>query len=105
VLAEVRAAARDAVEDVATGTGLLAQEAVSITESRRNIIGVDLSEGMLAIARDKLGISLIEGTAEALPLADEIADFVTMAYALRHVSDLAAAFREFHRVLRRGGTL
>jgi demethylmenaquinone methyltransferase/2-methoxy-6-polyprenyl-1,4-benzoquinol methylase len=40
-----------------------------------------------------------------LPLADEIADFVTMAYALRHVSDLAAAFREFHRVLRRGGTL
>jgi demethylmenaquinone methyltransferase/2-methoxy-6-polyprenyl-1,4-benzoquinol methylase len=91
--------------DVATGTGLLAQEAVSITESRRNVIGVDLSEGMLAIARDKLGVSLIEGTAEALPLADEIADFVTMGYALRHVSDLAAAFREFHRVLRRGGTL
>ena len=91
--------------DVATGTGLLAQEAVSITESRRNVIGVDLSEGMLAIARDKLGIPLIEGTAEALPLADEIADFVTMGYALRHVSDLAAAFREFHRVLRRGGTL
>ena len=91
--------------DVAIGTGLLAQEAVSITESRRNVIGVDLSEGMLAIAREKLGIALIQGTADALPLADEIADFVTMGYALRHVSDLAAAFREFHRVLRRGGTL
>lgn len=52
--------------DVATGTGLLAQEPVSITESRRNVIGVDLGEGMLAIARDKLG-SLIEGTTEALP--------------------------------------
>jgi demethylmenaquinone methyltransferase/2-methoxy-6-polyprenyl-1,4-benzoquinol methylase len=91
--------------DVAIGTGLLAQEAVSITESRRNVIGVDLSEGMLAIAREKLGIALIQGTADALPLADEIADFVTMGYALRHVSDLTAAFREFHRVLRRGGTL
>jgi demethylmenaquinone methyltransferase / 2-methoxy-6-polyprenyl-1,4-benzoquinol methylase len=91
--------------DVAIGTGLLAREAVSITESRSNVIGVDLSEGMLAIARDKLGISLIQGTAEALPLADEIADFVTMGYALRHVSDLAATFREFHRVLRRGGTV
>jgi demethylmenaquinone methyltransferase/2-methoxy-6-polyprenyl-1,4-benzoquinol methylase len=91
--------------DVAIGTGLLAQEAVSITQSRRNVIGVDLSEGMLAIAREKLGNALIQGTADALPLADEIADFVTMGYALRHVSDLTGAFREFHRVLRRGGTL
>lgn len=89
--------------DVAVGTGLLAQEAVSITGSPRNVIGVDLSEGMLAIARKKLGISLIQGAAEALPIADGIADFVTMGYALRHVSDLVATFREFHRVLRRGG--
>lgn len=91
--------------DVATGTGLLAQEAVSITGSRRNVIGIDLSEGMLAVAREKLGIALIQGTAEALPLADGIADFVTMGYALRHVSDLVATFREFHRVLRDGGTV
>lgn len=91
--------------DVAVGTGLLAQEAVSITGSRRNVIGVDLSEGMLAVARKKLGISLIQGAAEALPIADETADFVTMGYALRHVSDLVATFREFHRVLRRGGTV
>jgi demethylmenaquinone methyltransferase / 2-methoxy-6-polyprenyl-1,4-benzoquinol methylase len=90
--------------DVAIGTGLLAREAVSIIGSRRHVIGVDLSEGMLAIARAKLGISLIQGTADALPLADEITDFVTMGYALRHVSDLNATFHEFHRVLRRGGT-
>jgi demethylmenaquinone methyltransferase/2-methoxy-6-polyprenyl-1,4-benzoquinol methylase len=91
--------------DVAVGTGLLAQEAVAITGSRRDVIGVDLSEGMLAIAREKLGISLIQGAAEALPIAGESADFVTMGYALRHVSDLVATFREFHRVLRRGGTV
>ncbi len=90
--------------DVAIGTGLLAQEAVAITGRRHDVIGVDLSEGMLAIARQKLGIALVQGTAEALPLADGIADFVTMGYALRHVSDLAVTFREFHRVLRDGGT-
>lgn len=93
------------VVDVAVGTGLLAQEAVALTGDRRRVIGVDLSEGMLAIARDKLGIPLVQGAAEALPLADGVADFVTMAYALRHVGDLAAALGEFRRVLRRGGTL
>ncbi len=93
------------VVDVAVGTGLLAREAVAITGSRRSVIGVDLSEGMLAIARDKLGIPLLQGAAEGLPLAGEVADFVTMGYALRHVADLMTVFREFHRVLRRGGTL
>ena len=34
---------------------------------------IDVAIGMLAIARDKLGIALIQGSAEALPLADEIA--------------------------------
>jgi demethylmenaquinone methyltransferase / 2-methoxy-6-polyprenyl-1,4-benzoquinol methylase len=93
------------VIDVAVGTGLLAQEAVAITGERRRVIGVDLSERMLAIARGKLGIPLVQGAAEALPLADAGADFVTMGYALRHVGDLVTAFREFHRVLRGGGKL
>lgn len=93
------------VIDVAIGTGLLAREAVAITGDRRNVVGVDLSEGMLRVARDKLGVPLIQGTAEQLPIADGVADFVTMGYALRHVSDLVDAFREFRRVLRRGGTV
>jgi demethylmenaquinone methyltransferase/2-methoxy-6-polyprenyl-1,4-benzoquinol methylase len=91
--------------DVATGTGLVAQEAVAVTGRRPDVIGVDLSDGMLAIARAKLGIPVIQATAEELPLAEASADFVTMGYALRHVSDLVAAFREYHRVLRQGGTL
>lgn len=93
------------VVDIAVGTGLLAREAVAITGDRRHVIGVDLSEGMLAIAREKLAIPLVQGAAEALPLADGIADFVTMGYALRHVADLVAAFREFRRVLKPGGTM
>lgn len=93
------------VVDVAVGTGLLAREAVRITGDRRSVIGVDVSEAMLTIACTNLGIPLIQGAAEALPLAAAIADFVTMGYALRHIADLAAAFREARRVLRPDGTM
>lgn len=93
------------VVDVAVGTGLLAREAVAITGDRRSVIGVDVSEAMLTIARKNLGIRLVQGTAEALPLAPAIADFVTMGYALRHIADLETAFREASRVLRVDGTI
>lgn len=93
------------VIDVAIGTGLLAREAIALTGNAGDVIGVDLSEAMLGVAREKLGLPLVQGAAEHLPFADESADFVTMGYALRHVSDLVTAFREFHRVLRRDGTV
>ena len=38
-----------------------------------------------------------------LPVPDASVDFVSMGYALRHVSDVEAAFSEFHRVLRPDG--
>jgi demethylmenaquinone methyltransferase / 2-methoxy-6-polyprenyl-1,4-benzoquinol methylase len=103
----LRAGLRPGLEviDVAVGTGLLAREIVGITGRARDVIGIDLSEAMLATARRKLDIRLIQGMAEQLPFADESADFLTMGYALRHVSDLVSAFREFHRVLRHGGTV
>ena len=50
-------------------------------------------------------VRCLEGTAEQLPVADASVDFLVMGYALRHITDLAAAFREFHRVLRPGGQL
>ena len=93
------------VVDIAVGTGLLAREAVALTGDRRAVTGIDVSEAMLAIAQKKLGIFLIQGAAEALPLAPDIADFVTMGYALRHVADLEAAFREALRILRPGGSI
>ena len=93
------------VIDVAVGTGLIAREAIRLTGSTRDVIGIDLSEGMLTQARRSLGIPVIQGQAEALPFSNESVDFVVMGFALRHVSDFATTFREFWRVLRPGGTV
>jgi demethylmenaquinone methyltransferase / 2-methoxy-6-polyprenyl-1,4-benzoquinol methylase len=93
------------VLDVAVGTGLVAREAVMLMRSSSEIIGIDVSEAMLAEARGKLGILLIQGAAEELPVADASIDFLTLGYALRHIPDLTRALREFRRVLRPGGIL
>ena len=91
------------VVDVGVGTGLVACEAARVVGAGSLVIGVDPSPGMLSSARVPAGVTLCEGRAEALPLPDACADFVSMGYALRHVGDLSAAFSEFRRVLRPGG--
>jgi demethylmenaquinone methyltransferase/2-methoxy-6-polyprenyl-1,4-benzoquinol methylase len=50
-------------------------------------------------------VIFVQGTAEAIPAPPGAADFVAMGYALRHVGDLSAAFREFFRVLAPCGRL
>lgn len=91
------------VLDVACGTGLVAAEAAKILGGASTITCLDPSEGMLAEARKKLDATFVVGRAEALPFPDASFDFLTMGYALRHVSDYATTFREYHRVLRPGG--
>jgi demethylmenaquinone methyltransferase/2-methoxy-6-polyprenyl-1,4-benzoquinol methylase len=94
------------VLDVATGTGLVAREAAGIAGDPRLVLGVDPSAGMLAqAARLVPQVRFTLGTAEALPVADSSVDFLSMGYALRHVSDLSVTFREYLRVLRPGGRL
>jgi demethylmenaquinone methyltransferase/2-methoxy-6-polyprenyl-1,4-benzoquinol methylase len=91
--------------DVAIGTGLVARAANDILGDGERITGVDLSMGMLVEARKILPVALVQGIAERLPIADACTDFVTMGYALRHVTNLESTFREYLRVLKPGGTL
>jgi demethylmenaquinone methyltransferase/2-methoxy-6-polyprenyl-1,4-benzoquinol methylase len=89
--------------DVGCGTGLVAVEAARILDDAQNITCLDPSAGMLAVAKRKLNARFLQGRAEEIPLPDASVDFLTMGYALRHVTSLEAAFREYHRVLAPGG--
>jgi demethylmenaquinone methyltransferase/2-methoxy-6-polyprenyl-1,4-benzoquinol methylase len=91
------------VLDVATGTGLVAIEAVRVLGRSQGVVGLDVSSGMLEECRRALDIPLLRASGEALPIGDQCFDLLSMGYALRHVSDLEAAFREYSRVLKPGG--
>lgn len=92
------------VLDVATGTGLVADELV-----RRGfaVTGLDQSEEMLAVARERLGgrATLVSGNAEELPFENASFDHLTFTYLLRYVDDPAATLAELVRVVRPGGTV
>ena len=91
------------VLDVATGTGLVAREALRIIGPTGTLVGLDPSAGMLAQAAG-LKVPLVRGFGERLPFGTATFDFASMGFALRHVSDLEGLFREMHRVLKPGGT-
>jgi demethylmenaquinone methyltransferase/2-methoxy-6-polyprenyl-1,4-benzoquinol methylase len=93
------------VLDIGAGTGLMARQAARLVGATGRVIGVDPSTGMLQSAKVPAGVELVVGSAEAIPAAADSADFLCMGYALRHVSDLSAAFREFLRVLKPGGRI
>ena len=91
------------VLDVATGTGQIAVEALTLGVRPHALIGLDPSAGMLAAHACRTRMPLLRGVGERLPFAEARFDFVVMGYALRHVADLDAAFVEYRRVLRPGG--
>ncbi|MCO6417995.1 class I SAM-dependent methyltransferase [Siccirubricoccus sp. KC 17139] len=91
--------------DMAIGTGMVAREAAAILGDTSGMTGLDLSEGMMAVARQSLPIPMVQARAEELPFADASFDFISMGYALRHVNDLGRLFAQQRRVLRPGGRL
>jgi demethylmenaquinone methyltransferase/2-methoxy-6-polyprenyl-1,4-benzoquinol methylase len=93
------------IVDVGMGTGLVARQAATIVGDPGKVTGVDPSPGMLKNAQLPAGVRIVEGRAESIPFPDNSFDFLSMGYAMRHISDLSVAFTEFHRVLRPGGQL
>lgn len=88
--------------DAACGTG---RHAAQLVELGHDVVGIDTTEAMLAIAREKVPqADFRRGRLEQLPLDDASVDVITCSLALTHVPDLAPVLREFGRVLRPGGT-
>jgi demethylmenaquinone methyltransferase/2-methoxy-6-polyprenyl-1,4-benzoquinol methylase len=95
--------------DVATGTGDFAFEALSILKPEK-ITGVDISAGMLEIAKQKIAkrnlghlFEVKLGDSEKLPFADNTFDAVTVAYGVRNFENLEAGLADIFRVLKPGG--
>ena len=97
--------------DVATGTADVAILAARILQPQK-IVGIDISEGMLAFGQkkiDKLGlgnlIELLNGDSETIKFPDASFDAVTVAFGVRNFQNLEKGLSEIKRVLRPGGKL
>ena len=98
--------------DIACGTGDMTFE-INRKLSPEKLVGADLSEGMLEVARSKQA-RRTEGTAvdfvrcdccEAIPFPDRSFDAVTVAFGVRNFENLEKGLKEILRVLDNGGTL
>jgi demethylmenaquinone methyltransferase/2-methoxy-6-polyprenyl-1,4-benzoquinol methylase len=95
--------------DVATGTGDFAFEALAMLKPKK-IIGVDISQGMLEIAdqkiikRNKSEVFEVRlGDSEKLLFDDDTFDAVTVAYGVRNFENLEKGIADMLRVLKPGG--
>jgi ubiquinone/menaquinone biosynthesis C-methylase UbiE len=91
---------RDVLE-VGCGTGLLLRRIQAFARSAR---GVDLSPGMLELARAR-GLDVQEGSATSLPFADASFDVACSFKVLAHVREIRTALAEMARVVRPGGVV
>jgi demethylmenaquinone methyltransferase/2-methoxy-6-polyprenyl-1,4-benzoquinol methylase len=97
------------IVDVACGTGSLARSAARAIGPDGEVIGIDISEGMLAIARGvpsapgSAPIRYHVGDALALPCSDGSADAALIGFGLRNVADYRRAIAELCRVVRPEG--
>lgn len=94
--------------DIATGTGDFALEALALKPEK--IVGVDISEGMLSVGREKMkkrGVdNIIEmrmGDSERLLFEDNVFDAVIVSFGVRNFENLLKGLTDMHRVTRPGG--
>jgi demethylmenaquinone methyltransferase/2-methoxy-6-polyprenyl-1,4-benzoquinol methylase len=94
--------------DIATGTGDFAIEAAKLKPQK--IIGIDISEGMLQIGKEKMKkkglshiVTMMKGDSENLPFENHYADAITIGFGVRNFENLNKGLSEIYRVLKPGG--
>jgi demethylmenaquinone methyltransferase/2-methoxy-6-polyprenyl-1,4-benzoquinol methylase len=94
--------------DIATGTGDFAIEALKLQPEK--IVGVDISEGMLAFGKEKIQkmglekiITLQKGDSEKLPFSDNSFDAVIVSFGVRNFENLQKGLSDMFRVTKPGG--
>ena len=107
-VARIKPRAGEHILDMAGGTGdiafRMAARGASVTVS-------DINQDMLDVGIERAASKRIEGltwkqqNAEVLSFGDNSFDAYTIAFGIRNVTDMPAALREAHRVLKRGGRL
>ena len=97
------------VLDIATGTGDLAIKYAKHTNASQ-IVGLDLSDGMLSVARKKIEnsdlgnkLEFIQGDSEALPFEDNSFDAISVSFGIRNFENLEKGLSEIIRVLKPNG--
>ena len=112
IMAHIRPNRAPLMLDAATGTARLPIIMARNPEFEGQVIGLDLSRKMLAVAQRKVAalhfepfITLIRGNAQQMPFKDNRFDVVTCLEALEFMPDPKAALAEMVRVLRPGGLL
>lgn len=110
-LAELASIQQGNMLDVATGTADVALMAARMYP-QMHIQGVDISEGMLSIGRQKVAkmglqnrIQLTVADSEALPFENNQFDAVTIAFGVRNFQNLEKGLSEIYRVIKPGGKL
>lgn len=101
----------ETILDTATGTGDMAIMMSRYLPATR-ITGIDISEGMLEIGRQKIKkldltgrVELKTGDSENIPFPDDHFDAVTVAFGIRNFEDLEKGLSDMLRVLKPGGRL
>ncbi|MBO5865479.1 MAG: class I SAM-dependent methyltransferase, partial [Bacteroidaceae bacterium] len=96
------------VLDVACGTGDFTIEIAKKAAQGSVVKGIDLSEGMMQVGRDKIKAADVDATleygdCEALAYADDTYDRISVGFGVRNFENLAVGLKEMCRVLKPGG--
>lgn len=109
ILSNVQFSKGARVLDIGCGTGRFAKRVVEHYPDS-TVVGLDLSPGMLRMARDNCKeyrdqITFVEGDSEQLPFEDSSFDIITCVHSFHHYPHKQTVLAEMHRVLKPGGAV